>query len=209
MSIDQRADTAGVVVAGGHSTRFGDREKALAAFGGRPMLGHVVAALSGLTDTVVVNCRDAQQADFAEALSGVDVDIRWALDERGDEGPLSGLATALAAVDTELAVVLACDMPLAEPAALAALRDALDTGDAVVPRTEHGPQPLHAVYHVGPTHRAARATLADGEQRLRALLDRLSVQSVAVGDAVPARSLTSIDTGERLREIESEERAGE
>ncbi|MBX0302729.1 molybdenum cofactor guanylyltransferase [Haloarcula salinisoli] len=193
-------NTTGVVVAGGRSTRFGDREKALAELDGRPMLAHVVATLGAVSDGVVVNCRPDQRTAFADALAGLDVDLAWALDEQPDEGPLSGLATALAAVDTDRAVVLGCDMPLAEAEALSGLRSRLESSDAVVPRTEGGPEPLHAVYRVEPTLRAARATLADGERSLRSLLDRLDVTDVE--GAVPARSLTSVDTEARLWELE-------
>jgi len=200
-------NATGVVVAGGRSARFGDREKALAKLDGRPMLAHVVATLGAVSAGVVVNCRPDQRAAFADALAGCDTDIAWALDERPDEGPLAGLATALAAVDTDRAVVLGCDMPLADAATLEMLLDRLGDHDAVVPRTEGGPEPLHAVYRVEPALAAARATLGDGERSLRALLDRLDVNSVE--ETVPARSLTSIDTEARLQAVQTDEGAPE
>lgn len=200
MGVEDSTDRTGVVVAGGRSTRFGDREKALARFDGQPMLVHAVATLGDLADTVVVNCRPDQRADFGDALGDLDIDIEWALDEEPDEGPLAGLATALAAADTDWAVVLGCDMPLAEPTSLAGLATRLGDSDAVVPRTDCGPEPLYAIYRVEPTRRAARAALDDGERSLRALLGRLTVNYV--GDTVPARSLTSVDTRARLSEVE-------
>jgi len=190
----------GVVVAGGRSTRFGDREKALAQLDGEPMLTRVVAALAELGDTVVVNCRPEQRAAFADALAGVDTDVLWALDERPDEGPLAGLATALSTVETERAVVLGCDMPLADPDALAALLDRLGDSDAAVPQTDGGPEPLHAAYRVEPTIATARAALDDGQRSLRALLDGLDVEYV---EGVPARSVVSVDTRARLDEMEN------
>ncbi|MDS0281449.1 molybdenum cofactor guanylyltransferase [Haloarcula onubensis] len=202
MPTDEHSTATGVVVAGGRSTRFGDREKALADLDGRPLLAHVAATLAELADTVVVNCRPDQRPDFVDALSGLDADIAWALDERPDEGPLAGLATALAAVGTDHAVVLGCDMPLSGAAALEALRDELGDSDAVVPRTEGGPEPLHAVYRVEPTLAVARSTLDDGERSLRALLDRLAVEYV---ESVPTQSLTSVDTRARLDELERAE----
>jgi len=201
---DERpGETTGVVVAGGRSTRFGDREKALAELDGRPMLAHVVATLS-IGDGVVVNCRPDQRTAFADVLAGLDTEVRWALDDQPDEGPLAGLATALAAVDTDRAVVLGCDMPLVDADALAALRDGLDTADAAVPRTDGGPEPLHAAYRVDPTLTAARAALDDGERSLRALLGRLTV---AYHDDVPAQSLTSVDTETQLQALDTDERA--
>jgi len=201
---DWRTRTTGIVVAGGRSTRFGDEEKALADLDGQPMLAHVVSTLGELVDTVVVNCRPDQQTAFADAVEELAVDVQWALDDRPDEGPLSGLATALAAVDTELAVVLGCDMPLADPGSLSELPARLGEGDAAVPRTDGGVEPLHAVYRVDPTRAAARAALDGGERSLRTLLDRLAVIEVDADGTVPTRSLTSVDTQELLREIEED-----
>jgi molybdopterin-guanine dinucleotide biosynthesis protein A len=195
-------ETTGVVVAGGRSARFGDREKALAQLDGRPLLAHVVATVDVVSDGVTVNCRPDQQTAFADALEGLDSDVAWAPDDRPDEGPLAGLVTALAAVDTDCAVVLGCDMPLADAPALRLLLDRVGDSDAVVPRTDGGPEPLHAVYRVEPTLAAARATLEAGERSLRALLGRLDVSYV---DTVPVRSLISVDTEAQLRELESAE----
>lgn len=205
------ADRTGVVVAGGRSTRFGDREKALAEIGGEPMLRRVVTTLGTVADEVVVNCRPDQRAAFEGALRGVDPTVRFALDDETDEGPLAGLLTGLSAADTELAVVLGCDMPLADADALSALvdRGRATDADAVVPTTAGGPEPLHAVYRVGPTREAAGATLGAGQRSLRALLGRLRVDEVSVGDAVPARSVTSVDTRARLRELRAETGSGD
>ena len=198
------AAVTGVVVAGGRSTRFGDDEKALAEIGGQPMLRRVVATLGTVTDEVVVNCRPDQRAAFERALAGVETTVRYALDDGTDEGPLAGLLTGLSAVDTEFAVVLGCDMPLADGDALAALLEharAADA-DAVVPTTEGGPEPLHAVYRVQPTRSAARATLDGGRRSLRALLEGLAVETIPVGEsAVPAQSVISVDTQRRLRAV--------
>jgi molybdopterin-guanine dinucleotide biosynthesis protein A len=199
-------NATGVVVAGGRATRFGDHDKALAELDGRPLLTHVVSALGAVSDGIVVNCRPDQQAAFADAVAPLGTDVAWALDEQPDEGPLAGLATGVTAVDADCAVVLGCDMPLVEADELSALLSRLGDHDAVVPRTDGGPEPLHAVYRVGPTLRAARAALDDGERSLRALLDRLDVDYV---DTVPVRSLTSVDTQDGLQEVGTDRRESE
>ena len=73
--------------------------------------------------------------------------------------------------------------------------------DAVVPTTDGGPEPLHAVYRVGPTRAAARATIDDGRRSLHAMVAALSVETVPVGTGVPARSVTSVDTAKQWREL--------
>ena len=204
MIADSRTDTTGIVIAGGRSTRFGDREKALAEVAGVPMLRRVVDTLSTIADEVVVNCRRDQRDAFEAALLGVETDVRFAIDKTPDEGPLSGLSTAFTAVDTDFAIALGCDMPLAEKAALSALLARITPADdAVVPQTDAGPEPLHGIYRVAPTAGAASATLADGQRSLRALLDRLSVREVPVGERVSSRSVTSIDTETTRQELDT------
>jgi len=199
------SDATGVVVAGGHSTRFGDQEKALAEVEGVPMLRRVVDALATVADEVIVNCRPDQREGFAAALDGVTADVRFALDEETEEGPLAGLRTALSAVETDHAVVLGCDMPLVDSAALSTLLSELreHDADAVVARTDDRVEPFHAMYRVDSAVWAAARALEQDQRSLRALLDRLSIRPVdAESSAVPPRSLTSVDTQEQLREID-------
>ena len=200
------AAVTGVVVAGGRSTRFGDSEKALAAVAGQPMLRRVVATLGTVTSEVVVNCRPDQRAAFERALEGIGTEVRYALDDQPDEGPLAGLFRGLTAVDTEFALVLGCDMPLADGEGLAALLERARTtdADAVVPTTDGGPEPLHAAYRVESTRTAAQEALGDGRRSLHALLDGIEVCEIPVGDVVSSRSVTSVDTQARLREIREE-----
>ena len=134
-------EVTGVVVAGGRSTRFGDREKALAEVDGEPMLRRIVETLGQVAEEVVVNCRPDQQGAFAAALADAGVTVRFALDQQPDEGPLVGLERALSVVDTDLALALGCDMPLADADALARLVARLGSaGAAVVPVTDGGPE---------------------------------------------------------------------
>jgi molybdopterin-guanine dinucleotide biosynthesis protein A len=59
-----RTGVAGVVLAGGRSTRFDDGDKALATVEGTSMLARVVHRLGAVTDVVVVNCRPGQREAF-------------------------------------------------------------------------------------------------------------------------------------------------
>lgn len=196
------ADVTGVVLAGGRSRRFGEADKALAKLDGTALVGHVVRALAGVVSRVVVNCRPDQREPFGAAIAeaGVDATVEFALDEEPDEGPLAGLRTALAAVETPYAAVLACDMPLVTAETLATLcARARDTGETVVPRTDGGFEPTCAVYHVPTARRAADERYGAGERSLHALLSALDptvvdAEALDIGD----RELTSVDTRETL-----------
>lgn len=192
------SQATGVVLAGGRSTRFADGDKALATLDDEPLLVHVVRVLGTVTDTVVVNCRAEQRSPFETALRGAGLGgtASFAIDDRPDQGPLAGLRRALSAVDTEYAVVLACDMPLVPAASLTAvLERASETRTTVVPQTAGGLEPTCAVYRVDRALAGADAALDAGERSLHALLDRLSPtvvdsETVGLGD----RELTSVDT---------------
>ncbi|ELY34802.1 molybdopterin-guanine dinucleotide biosynthesis protein A [Haloferax volcanii DS2] len=98
---------AGIILAGGRSTRFGGIDKATATVGGQPMIHRVAASLDPVVDELVVNCRAEQRDSLAGAL--LDFDIRFAEDSHPDRGPVFGLRTALRATSVEYAAVLPCD----------------------------------------------------------------------------------------------------
>ncbi|WP_227132991.1 molybdenum cofactor guanylyltransferase [Halorubellus salinus] len=201
---------AGVVLAGGRSTRFEGGDKALATVDGEPMLARVVDALATVTRVVVVNCRADQRDAFAAALddTGVDVGVRFALDERPDEGPVAGLASALACVDAPVVVVAACDLPWLDPALVQWLAGALEGGDAaspesaaedavdaVVPVVGGYPKPTCAAYGTDALAAAVDETLAAGSRRFRDVLDALAIREVDVRESgFSTRSLADVDS---------------
>ncbi|WP_435181136.1 molybdenum cofactor guanylyltransferase [Halorussus sp. AFM4] len=202
----ESGDPVGVVLAGGYSRRFGDRDKALARLGGRPLLARVVAQLGTATDRVVVSCRADQRAAFADALDSpadpertADVRVRFAADPVPDRGPLYGFRTALRTVEAETCVLAACDAPFLDPRLVADLADRLaadPAADGVAVRAGDGPRPVPAAYRTAPALEGCDALLDAGEGRLSALFDRLAVRRVPADDAAgdAARSLFDVDT---------------
>lgn len=101
---------AGVVLAGGASTRFG-ATKQVAALRGKPLVQHAVDALTGagIADVVVVLGHDADAVAAALVLprgARTIVNPRWA------DGQASSLAVGLVAVaGSDAAVVLLADQP--------------------------------------------------------------------------------------------------
>jgi molybdopterin-guanine dinucleotide biosynthesis protein A len=189
---------AGVVLAGGYSTRFGETDKALAPVDGDPMLVRVVERIAPAVDTVVVNCRADQKEDFEAALGRVDfpVPYRFVLDSEPDRGPLAGLENALEGIEAEYAAVIACDMPWVDTALLDALFERAAGHDAAVPELPDGHlQPTQAVYRTDATLAVASERLAVGERSLRAALDTLDVA------VVPSETVESVADGRSLRDV--------
>lgn len=203
MPAQPTSDRAGVIVAGGRSTRMGDREKAVIDVAGRPLVARVAAALSAVADDLVVNCRADQRDAIATALAGVDP--AFAIDEAPDRGPVAGIATGLRAVDASYAAVVACDLPFLDPDLLAYLFDRADGHDAAVPKPGDWFEPLHAAYRPAPMAEACEAALAEGDVRVIEPLFTLDYEVVERSDLVAHGTLASfesVDTPADLRDAE-------
>ena len=137
--------SAGVVLAGGRSSRMGTPKAAL-EWHGSTLLWRTVAILARATGGPVVVVRAPGQA-LPPLPPGTEV----VADPREGLGPVQGLAAGLAALAgrVELAFVSATDMPFLHPAfvrrVLAAVADGADVG---LPVARGYPQPLAAAYRV-------------------------------------------------------------
>ncbi len=196
---------AGIVLAGGRSTRMGVPKAGL-PWRGSTLLATVVAALAPAIGTVVV-VRAAGQV-----LPPLPAGVAVTDDAAAGRGPLEGLLAGLRAVPpaTTRVVVFAVDLPFATPQLARALLVALDAGgaDAAVPVAGGRDQPLAAAYRTTVTPVVARL-LDAGERRLTALLDavtvtRLDAQALHADAALQAADphldgLRDVDTPADLR----------
>ncbi|AUV80732.1 molybdenum cofactor guanylyltransferase [Salinigranum rubrum] len=195
---------SGVIVAGGRSTRFGDRDKAVADLAGMPMIRRVADRVARACDRLVVNCRADQRDAIDAALAGADP--TFAVDADPDRGPVAGIRTGLRAVETEYAAVVACDMPFVDPDFLAYLFERAAGHDAAVPRPGEFDEPLQAVYRATAMADACDDALAASEGREPRVLTPIETldRVVVRGDEVFAHAAS--DTFENLN-TESEFRA--
>ena len=171
---------AGAVLTGGASRRMGT-DKALLEVDGVALAVRVADALRAAGAARLLAIGGDLDALAALGVEGIP-------DQHPGEGPLGGILTALAAVDEDVVVVLACDLPDPDPAAIRAVVDALGEADVAAPPGEL----LHAAYH-----RRAERHLADafaaGERAPRRAVEGLRV--VEVTD-LPARALADADRPE-------------
>lgn len=150
----------GIVLAGGRSTRMG-QDKAVVRVGGRRLVDLAVDVLAPVCSEVVVAAGERVLPDLAVAQ----------VHDSGEDGPLGGIVTGLGYVDTELAAVVAVDMPFADAALLVDLARRWSGEVAVVPRTGERLQPLHAVYATAAVGRLADALRRGERSPTRAVLD--------------------------------------
>ncbi len=175
-------------------------DKTLLSFDGHTLVARVCETVGSVCERTIVVTNRPEALDDAGLPDGVDV-IR---DEVAYQGPLGGLASALAAADTEWVFAVAADMPHVEPDLIRALWDARGDGDAVVPLTDKGLEPLLALYRAPACLGPAREVLATGRRRLVALFPQVKVVEIPVEQLRAAdpdlRSLFNVNTPADLAE---------
>ena len=177
-------DASLVILAGGRSTRMG-RAKAELPVGELTLLEWMVRRLGPrFAETIVSG---------ATAPAGA----RTVDDRRADAGPLAGIEAALVAARTDVAFVVACDMPRASERLAGLLVSRCAGHDVAVPRVGNRAQPTCAAYARSAVPKLA-AYLDAGGRRATAALDALDAVFLEEGDladaGIPLSELADLDT---------------
>lgn len=165
---------AAAILAGGKATRMGGRPKSFITVEGRTVIDRQLDVLRPLFAEILIVANDA--APYAAFGLPIVSDPPETEAARG-QGPLLGIWAALAAARAERVVVLACDMPFLDPAALALVADPSAPEDVIVPVVDGWPEPLHARYSrgcLGPI----RARLAAGERKITRFFAEVAVRTI-------------------------------
>ena len=168
---------AGFILAGGASSRMG-RDKGLLDFGGVPLILHTARLLEPLVAGVTVIGSPRRYTKLGLRAIADDAQAQCAPDTSGC-GPLAGIATALAATRSGWNLIVACDLPYLSAEWLEWLlsRALRSRGEAVVPRTVRGIEPLAAVYR-RECGAPIAAALARGVRKVSNAIEELGVDFV-------------------------------
>jgi molybdopterin-guanine dinucleotide biosynthesis protein A len=168
------------ILAGGKSARMG-RDKALMPFLGRPLIQRVFERLESLAEDVFVVT--SQPVDYT--FLGIPVHP----DPWPGYGTLGGLAGALQIARNPFVAVIACDMPFANLVLFEYERDRMiaTQADVVIPSTEAGLEPMHAVYRSSTCLPTILAELNAGGRKVIAWLPEVKVQTL------PPQTVAKID----------------
>ena len=118
--------TAGIVLAGGLSSRFGS-PKAFAEWEGRPFYELSLAALSPFCEECIVVTRPELVERFPEGLH-VTTDIEQFV----GQGPIAGILSGMEKLHADRYIVLPCDMPFMTADVIGRLLDCHSSGVTAV-----------------------------------------------------------------------------
>ena len=156
--------TAALILAGGKSSRFGT-DKSLLIMNGERLMETQISKCRSLCDEVLILCGEKEKFH----LDG----IREVPDIVAGQGPLGGIMAGMLASDAERFFVLACDMPLFQPALAVKLLEKCGAEyDACIPRDGGRLEPLCAVYRRSALPHIQQM-LETGEHRVRGLFSQI------------------------------------
>jgi len=127
----------GIILSGGKSVRMG-RDKAFIEIDGIPIIQRIYDIFQKIfTEIIIVTNQKEFYSGFkAKIVSDLII----------NNGALGGLYTGLFFSSNPYSFCVACDMPFLNESMIQYLIKQANGYDVIVPRTEDGLQPLHAVY---------------------------------------------------------------
>ena len=127
-----KSNTTGVILAGGKARRLGGRDKGLVLLAGKPLVQYVLEAITPQVERVKINA-NRNQDDYTAFNCPV---ISDELDNYC--GPLAGMASCLAEIDTPYMVTAPCDSPFIPDDLVKRLFLKLEQNDAEISVAHNG-----------------------------------------------------------------------
>jgi len=132
------ANVVNAILAGGKSTRMG-KDKATLVLDSEPLIRRVHGVAREVFDHIIVVSNDHT------VLPGMSIPI--IKDVVPVQSPLTGIVSALIHTGADYVFVLACDMPFLSAKAMKHILNNISGEDIIIPKTDKGYEPLHAIYN--------------------------------------------------------------
>ncbi len=164
---------AGVVLAGGQSSRYGP-PKMFEMFAGRPLYKNSLIALQeNRLEPLII----ATNANLQSSFIGNDIQI--VIEDHPHQGPLSALQNVMTKFpDVEWFFVVASDMPYMNADFVQTMLTCIDDGyDAIVPKQASRIQPLASIYRRTILSKATLLT-QQNKRSMKVLLEQIQVRYV-------------------------------
>jgi molybdopterin-guanine dinucleotide biosynthesis protein A len=171
-------------------------EKPLVQVGGQSLIERVVDAISPVVDRVVVVTNRPELYDG--------LGLPTLADSYVGRGPLAGIHAALKHLACDAALIVACDYPFLDAAALGRIARTDPARGVVVPEIGGRLHPVCALYAVE-TLPAIEASLASGELMVLSLVSRVPrtvLREADLGGQTAERTFFNVNTPDDLRRAE-------
>ena len=167
---------AGAVLAGGRSSRLGERPKALADLAGMPLVRHVLGRMQPQADPIVVSVQDdASGLEFLGHTLVRDIAIRH-------RGPLTGLGSAMQHLgeSAEWLLLCPCDAPFLPTDLASRLHDGAGRDRLPVAVAAYGDelQPTFSLWHRSVFAEVVAAVQEQGRGGLKQMLREIRHSAV-------------------------------
>lgn len=181
----------GLVLIGGKSQRMGSPKEKI-QWHGKEQRYYLIDLLQACCEAVYISCRVEQAIEMADSLE-LEQSYKLLPDNYPNIGPIGGILTAFDLFPDQAWLVLACDLPLVDSAAIASLiqrRDPLKIATAFTSPQDTLPEPLFAIWEPE-SYPILKEQVAQNRLSPRKVLIR---QQVALIDPFDARMLTNVNT---------------
>ena len=155
--MDNLFDISGIILSGGKGLRMGGQNKAFIQIGGKPIIHRIHSLLQRLFKEVIIVTN--QKELFS------DMDAKIYEDLIPNRGALIGLYTGLFYSSYPYSFCVACDMPFLNEALIRYLISNIEGEDVILPKTNDGFQPLHAIYSKN-CQKAIKIILEEGKNKI-------------------------------------------
>ena len=166
------------IQAGGRSSRMGE-DKALKPFQGRPLIQRVIDRLKPIADEMIITTNHPQEYEF--------LDLPLFMDVYPDRGALGGLYTALFSASSPVVAAVACDLPFVSPSLIHWSYDLInkEEWDVVIPESDEGLEPLHALYRRDSCLPAINSSLAENKLKIVSWFPQVKVKILSPAEVKP------------------------
>jgi FdhD protein len=191
------AGVTGVILAGGASSRMGSNKALLPHKGGR-FIESIYRELSEIFPEVILVTNTPEQYHF--------LPCRKVSDIYQDMGALAGIHAGLVQSSNPAVFTVACDMPHLDPWLIRHIANRSAGCDLVLPCSEDGYEPLHALYRESCLP-IIESCLERGERRIVSIMPHLRVREIAASEVARFDpgfdSFSNINTPQEYYELRS------
>ena len=189
----QKKDITAIVLAGGKSSRMGT-DKGFIDLNGRSFMARIVETVEPFVNKIIIVSSDPNYDVFNK---------KRVVDIIQDSGPLAGIFSGLFYSESEVNLVLSCDVPLINDVVLNTLIEGYDTeSDVTQLQSNERTMPLIALYKKQCMHPCLEA-LKKGERRLTKVVAQLKTKTIALESSLTPL-VRNINTVDELKEIRHE-----